>query len=279
MVKRVICLIFLLTLICCFCINGLASTDTYTRLINSLHGNNIYEADRLIDEIISNDPESPQAALAYYLRIPLYSSYLTGCCMIYSSYYKGIENGCDLTGISIEPFNLWGPLLRLCGIFNNDLNVHVPSFFRDYNNKKNYDFDIKMPEEDKILWANTNMELHYLEMGIKPTNGIGALVDDIQKIYMRNNLLHIKSLQSEDYYSRAKFFAYLAQTIGLGLIISCVTDDAQFTKRDYNMCADTGLKLIVLSKAAANSKDIDAEFGLSDVARRLMGIKVLHPEY
>ena len=278
MFKRIFSLILLVTFLWCFCIKGLASTDAYTRLIDSLYENNINEAEQLIEEIINNDPESLQATLAYYLRIPLYTSYLTGCCMIYSSYYKAIENGFDVTDISIEPFSLRGPLLRLCGIFNNDLNDHVPSFFRDYSNDKNFDFNIKIPEEDKILWVSTNMELRYLERGIKPTNGLGALVDDIQKLYMRDNLLHINSLQSEDYYSRAKYFAHLAQTIGLGLIISCVTNDTQFTIRDYNICADTGLKLVALSKAADNSKDIEAEFGLNDVARRLMGIKILYPE-
>ncbi|MCL6613253.1 MAG: hypothetical protein K6U03_01315 [Firmicutes bacterium] len=237
--------ILFIILLICSSLNILAATpdQPYMLIIDAIERGDIDRAYHWIKTTETDFPNSEEARLAKYLRIPLCSATIWGNCELANAYLKGARNGAKNARFYVS---LISP-----AIYGSILANTLSDFFNDYSNDKIYNFRLKFPKIDEDSWLEAELMLTTIAIGVEADKSPVELSNLLRLKWLSSSISLFKSMETIDKIGRAKLFIDLARVLQISIMYIDVDETTKNVLKDskpimLNMalkCAEYAIEL------------------------------------
>ena len=199
-------------------------SEPYNLILKAISNHDIDRAWHWIRVTQEDFPDSKEAELARWLRIPLKMAEIDSELEVKLAYLNGADTGL------LDDADFYANLM-VTGIDTWTVAEFLNNFLDGYSNDKTYYFNLIVPAE----FDYDDYELEMISRGLESPNynSPRSLSEKISKNLLSRWIYKFKSLESNDNTERAWLFYRLSSTLYIGLIDIRLSEAAYETLKKY----------------------------------------------
>lgn len=254
--------------------NTFSAEQPYKLILEAFKRGDVDRALHWIKTTIDDFPNSEEAMMAHWLRIPIMSAEIWANLDLHNAYTDGAMNGLKMgdfyASLSVPT---WQTTVLNSLLTEDDVDNGIPSFLNNYSLEKSYNFGLKSLSVDKT-GTDVDTDLRLISLGI---NSSSSRLDLKKKLVIRHlaDELHLFSLlEISDLELRAHLFFNLARSLYIGLRLINSDKIAKDIYGKYNEeIIQTALKCADLAIEHISNPYTDIKIDIEELKEDLLEMK------